>query len=348
MNTLSAQEQQLLELIQTHFPCTSRPYHALADMLETSEQQVLALLRSLKERGILRQISAIFDAQALGFHSTLAAFQIEDARLDAAAGIINAHPGVSHNYQRDHRFNLWFTLSVPRDLDLNGQIEQLARKTSCPHFLNLPALRMFKRQVYLKFTQQQSAPIISSQTEHHLEDSPPLTEALPVDVQRRLMRELQKDLPLTPKPFHAIASRCDVKEETVLKFLETLKAAQKIRRFAAILKHTHAGFTANAMVVWKIPDRAIQSFADHAVTHDAISHCYERLTTTDWPYNLYTMIHGRTQTDIENITADLAAHCDETPHYEALYTVKEYKKQRVDYFSAAFYEWDSSNYKDSL
>jgi DNA-binding Lrp family transcriptional regulator len=118
MNTLTAQEQQLLELIQTNFPSVSRPYHALADVLEISEQEVLALLHSLKAHGILRQISAIFDAQALGFRSTLATFQIEAERLDAAAEVINAHPGVSHNYQRDHRFNLWFTLSLPHDLDL--------------------------------------------------------------------------------------------------------------------------------------------------------------------------------------------------------------------------------------
>ncbi len=256
-----------------------------------------------KARGILRQISAIFDAQALGFRSTLTAFQIEAEQLEAAAAIINAHPGVSHNYQRDHRFNLWFTLSLPRDLDLTEHISLLARKTSCPHFLNLPALRMFKRQVYLNFGQQQSSPIIFY--EHSLNDSLPLTEVLPADIQHCLMQELQKDLALTPRPFHAIALRCDVKEETVLKFLETLTAVQKIRRFAAILRHTHAGFTANAMVVWDISQQTIPCFTDRAVTHDAISHCYERLTTSDWPYNIYTMMHGRTQADIENVMADL-------------------------------------------
>lgn len=372
MNTLTAQEQQLLELIQTNFPCVSRPYHALADVLEISEQEVLALLHSLKAHGILRQISAIFDAQALGFRSTLATFQIEAERLDAAAEVINAHPGVSHNYQRDHRFNLWFTLSLPHDLDLTEHISLLARKTSCAQFLNLPALRMFKRQVYLKFTQQQSAPEgcsmhvensvstsldalcparqadprwaeyreINKSAERRTNDFQPLPDALPADIQRCLMRELHKDLPLTPAPFHDIASRCDVKEETVLKFLASLKTTRKIRRFAAILRHTHAGFTANAMVVWKIPDRAIQSFTDHAVKYDAISHCYERLTASAWSYNIYTMIHGRTQADIETIVADLAAHCDDTTEYEALYTVKEYKKQRADYFSEAFYEWN--------
>ncbi|GAK60297.1 transcriptional regulator, AsnC family [Candidatus Vecturithrix granuli] len=340
MYTLTEKEQQLLDLIQRHFPCTSKPYQVLAEMLGASEQEVLTLLHSLKERGIIRQISAIFDAKALGFHSTLAAFQIENERLDAAAKMINSHPGVSHNYQRAHRFNLWFTLSIPRDLDLIEHLSQLAQKTSCAQFLNLPAIRMFKRQVYLNFSQQQNFPGIPSYPEPRLNDSPPLPEVLPADIQRCLMRELQNDLPLIPTPFYDIASRCDVKEETVLKLLTTLKTTQKIRRFAAILRHTSAGFTANAMVVWKIPDRAIQSFTDHAVKYDAISHCYERLTASAWSYNIYTMIHGRTHADIENIVADLAAYCDETPQYQALYTVKEYKKQRVDYFSEAFYEWD--------
>lgn len=303
------------------------------------------LLRSFKERGILRQISAIFDAQALGFRSTLAAFQIEDHRLDAAAEIINTHPGVSHNYQRDHPFNLWFTLSVPCDLDLTAHLAQLARKISCSHFLNLPALRMFKRQVYLRFTQQQSFPPILEHPEPRMQDSQGLTDFLPAGIQRRLMRELQKDLPLSPTPFYDIATRCDVKEETVLKFFTALQASQKMRRFAAILKHTTAGFMTNAMVVWKIPKQAIQRFTEYAVTHDAVSHCYERLTASDWPYNIYTMIHGKTRDDAEQIIADLTARCDEAVEYQALYTVKEYKKQRVDYFSEDFYKWDRQHHE---
>lgn len=342
MNTFTAQEQRLLELIQTNFPCTSRPYQTLAQQLGTSEQEVLAFLRSFKEHGILRQISAIFDAKALGFSSTLAAFRIDEDKLDAAAEIINAHPGVSHNYQRGHRFNLWFTLSVPQELDLTGHIQHLARKTSCSQFLNLPALRMFKRRVYLRFNQQQPEHRIdASQGKPGVQRSRCVqTEVCPPDVERCLMRELQKDLPLSPTPFYDIASRCDVKEETVLRLLTALQTSQKMRRFAAILRHKKVGFTANAMVVWNIPTQEIEGFTDYAVTYDAISHCYERPGTLVWPYNIYTMIHGKTRDDTEQIIADVAAHCEGTSQYEALYTLKEYKKQRVDYFSKAFYEWD--------
>ena len=166
------------------------------------------------------------------------------------------------------------------------------------------------------------------------------------ELEQKIIASIQEDMAITSRPYLKIAEDLGISESELLKNLKDLCDRGVIRRFGATLRHQRTGFTANAMVVWNIPSKTIKTFTEHTVTYDAISHCYERLKTPVWPYNIYTMIHGKTRNDTEQIIADLAAHCEGTPQYEALYTVKEYKKQRVDYFSETFYEWDKQQNED--
>ena len=338
MNTLTKTEQHILQIIQADFPLTAKPYEAIGKSIGRTEHEVIEILRSLKKRNIIRQISAIFNAQFLGFTSALVSFQIQAQHLDTAAAIISAHPGVSHNYQREHRFNLWFTLSVPEKVDRKQHVQKLAELTSCTHYLYLPGLRTFKRRVQFDMNTHLKNPMVLSQTSEVLpEMSRKIT--LPIGIQYGIMSELQKDLPLSPTPFTDIAKRFQVEEDLFFHFLHDLKTSQKMSRFAGILKHRSLGFTANAMVVWNIPDSTILPFGEYAATYQAISHCYERVTYPEWPYNIYTMIHGASRDDTQKVIDELSAQFD-MKSYEILYSCKEYKKQRINYFSQDIYAWD--------
>ncbi|MBD3308746.1 Lrp/AsnC family transcriptional regulator [candidate division KSB3 bacterium] len=334
--SLTATEQAILHILQSDFPLTSRPYQAIGTALGQSEADIIQMIQSLKDRKIIRQISAIFHGTALGFTTTLVAFQLPEETLDQAAQIISDHPGVSHNYQREHPFNLWFTLAVPQELEITRHIAILAEMTGCTTSLYLPSTRMFKRQVQLEIADSLPKVTLPSRV------SPRLSRKinLPAEIQHCLMRELSKDLPLSPTPFQDLARRCQVEEDVVFELLDDLQSTHTMSRFAGILRHRHVGFTANAMVVWDVPAAQVSAFVDTVIQYQAISHCYERVTYPNWPYNLYTMVHGTTKQATCQIIDDLASQWPHVP-YEILYSGKEYKKQRVNYFSQDIYAWDT-------
>lgn len=336
-HTLTTTEQQLLDIIQTNFPLTAHPYHTIAQRLGISEHEVITTLESLKARQIIRQISAIFLSSKLGFETALISFQIPDSQIEQAAEIINGHPGVSHNYQRAHTFNLWFTLSVPQDLDIQQHIQALARLTQCTRFLYLPGIKTFKRRVQFPMNTELKEP---AKIFHSFEASSKMSRKITISekLQRGIMDALQQDLPLTPTPFLDIARRFQVDDATFFDFVASLKTSRTMSRFAGILRHRHVGYTANAMVVWEVSNDTLEKFGRYASAKQAISHCYERVTYPEWPYNMYTMIHGMTPEDTQSVIDDLATKFPHTS-YEHLYSVREFKKQRVNFFDNAIYAW---------
>lgn len=335
--TLSTTEQQLLDIIQTGFPLTARPFYAIGQRLGISETEVLTTLEALKTRQIIRQISAIFLGHALGFQTALMSFQVPESRVDQAADFISGHPGVSHNYLRAHAFNVWFTLSVPHDLDIQQHVHTLARLTACDQSLYLPGRKTFKRRVQFAVSPNLKEPTKPS---HSSEPSSKMSRKITLsdEIQRGIMEALQYDLPLTPTPFLDIARRFQVAEETFFDFLDFLKTSRKMSRFAGILRHRHLGYTANAMVVWEVPADMVDEFGTYGAANPAISHCYERVVYPQWPYNMYTMIHGTTAEETQSVIDDLVEKFPNTPH-ERLYSVREFKKQRVNFFDNAIYEW---------
>jgi DNA-binding Lrp family transcriptional regulator len=334
---LSRTERHLLDIIQTSFPLTARPYQAIGQRLGLSEQEVIATLESLKSRQIIRQISAIFLGNMLGFDTALISFQVPDPAVEQAAETINGHPGVSHNYLRAHALNIWFTLSVPQDLDIQQHVQTLAGLTACVRYLYLPGLTKFKRRVQFPMKAETKQPAATPYSfESSLKKSRKIT--LSNETQCSIMEALQQDLPLTSTPFLDIARRFKVDEEPFFDFVASLKTTRKMSRFAGILRHRHLGYTANAMVVWNVAKHLVEEFGSYASEKPAVSHCYERVTYPDWQYNMYTMIHGITPKDTNAVIEDILAKFPNTP-YEKLYSVREFKKQRVNFFNNAIYEW---------
>ena len=124
-------ENELLFQMQNAFPMIQRPFEVIAKELDSTEEEILKMVQKLKEEKIIRQTSAIFDTKRLGYKSSLVAFKVSEENIEEAASIINAHPGVSHNYLRNHDYNIWFTMAVAPDskLGLEKTIEILKERT---------------------------------------------------------------------------------------------------------------------------------------------------------------------------------------------------------------------------
>ncbi len=320
-------DSRLLDLLQTEFPLVARPYLALAERLATTEPDVIARLERLKRERIIRQISAIFDSRKLGYQSTLAAFSVPDERVEEVAAALSEHSGVSHSYLREHRHNLWFTLTLPPGSDCRVELDRLAERLQPASSLFLPVVRVFK--IGVSFAMSDKAQALSGPAT--FDPTPPTAVELD-DAQRDAVRQLQRDLPLTPEPFAKLAAAIELAPEALLAQAERFLADGTMRRFAAVLHHRQAGYSANGMACWVVPEAQLLEFGRLSATANEVSHAYERLAyPPDWPYNLFTMIHGRSTEDVRAVAARLSEQSG-IDDYIVLFSTREFKKQRVKYF----------------
>ena len=135
-------DTEILNEIQWTFPLVAKPFDEMAKKFEIPSDEVKNRLIQLKRKGVLRQLSAIFDTRKLGYTSSLVAMEIEPDKLEYVAHQINRHPGVSHNYEREHEFNLWFTLAVPPGSDLEKELEKFSKLDGIKKTRMLPTLQL--------------------------------------------------------------------------------------------------------------------------------------------------------------------------------------------------------------
>jgi DNA-binding Lrp family transcriptional regulator len=332
---LDSVDRQLLDLLQESVPLVPRPFAALGQALGVSEDEALSRTRRLKEE-IIRQIGPIFSSRRLGYQSTLAAFHVIPERLEQVAARASRHPGVSHNYARNHHYNLWFTLTLPPDQDLDVEIARLAAESGVSDVLNLPSLRRFKLGVHFRMSEGESRSHPDAAARGRC------GPATLTDFERDVVRVLQGDLPLEPRPFERAAAKLGVTEERLLEAARDLDRRGVMRRFSAVLRHRQAGFIANGMACWVAPQARIVEAGQTAATFPEVSHCYQRPTYPPrWPYNLFTMVHGRTRDEVESTVERIHREIGPLEH-TILYSEREFKKQRVRYFTESASEPDWS------
>jgi len=317
---------RLLDLLQQGLPLVPDPFAVLGRRLGFEEDEVLVRIRRLKEAGVIRQIGPIFDSSRLGYRSTLVAFRVEPERLDGVAQRVSGHPGVSHNYARDHTYNLWFTLTLPGDRDLEEVVSLLAEESGVEDYLNLPAVRIFKIGVRFDLSGRSSQVPVS-------QESPAPADLVRLSqFERDLVRVLQGDLPLVERPFREAALRLGVTEEELLEAVQGLSRRGVMRRFGAVLRHRRVGFTANGMACWVVPEDRIVEAGRAAAAFREVSHCYQRPAYAPrWPYTLFTMVHGRGREEVEAVVRRIHRVIGPLDGV-VLYSLKEYKKERVRYF----------------
>ena len=336
-------DAQLLNAVQWSFPLDAAPYAVLAERLGLTEDEVIDRLRAVKAEGVLRQLSAIFDTRALGYTSALIAAKVDADRIDAAAEIINEHPGVSHNYKRNHDYNLWYTLAVPPGEDFDTHLDVLHQASGARVTRKLPTLKLYKIGVKLDMTGKMAADAKAEVLEH---ERPERKADMPApelsDLEVRVIQLCQDDLPLEPRPFAAQAEKLGINEDELLAILHSFTERKLMRRFAAVMNHRTAGFKANAMGVWAVPEDDLEEIGPQMAGFAAVSHCYRRPTYDDWPYTVFTMVHGRSARDCE-ATIDAIASETGVDEYTLLWSIKEYKKVRLRYFNSEWAAWNERN-----
>ena len=320
-------DREILNEIQWTFPLVERPYHELASRFGIGPEQMMERLRRLKEGGILRQLSAIFDTRKLGYKSSLVAMDVEPGMLERVAARVNEHPGVSHNYERRNDFNLWFTIAVPPGASVEKELEKFSGLPGVRRVRMLPTLRLFKIGVKLDMVEEKKLAV--SPTEGGA--GPPAREFSPTEADKEFVRHLQRDLEITDEPFSGYARSLGMSAAQIFERLRRYQEMGVLRRFAAILRHRDAGFTANGMIVWKVPEGRIEEVGSKLGAFPQVSHCYQRPTYPDWPYNVFSMIHCRTVGEARQVASQIEEHVG-VSEYDILFSSREFKKSRVEYF----------------
>lgn len=324
MQEIDQRDRELLGALQGEIPLLSTPFAVIGQMIDMSEKEVIKRTDRLKREGLVRGVAAQFDTRALGYRSCLVAAKVAPERIDDAAAAINAHPGVTQNYKRNNDFNLWFTIAIAptSKLGLEKTVEILGGEAECDTVRALPTLKQFK----------------SSDDDGHAEAK--YTPLTPGEIE--CVRLLQRDLPLQPRPFDALAKSSGLDSDELLGTARSLLKRGQLRRFGAQIAARKPGFSASAMGVWIVPENAVDDVGARMSQNKAVSHCYLRPVYDDWPYNLYTIVHGRSVDECESIINDLALDTG-IDEKQALYPTKEYKKARINLFSPECDEWESAH-----
>jgi DNA-binding Lrp family transcriptional regulator len=333
-------DKKLLNLMQGSFPLEPQPYAHVAGLAEVPEDEVLRRVQRLLDERIIRQVTPIFDTRVLGYSSMLVAAKVDPEHPWRAGKIINSHPGVSHNYLRNHDFNMWFTIATEPDskLGLQGTLDILQELTGAESIRQLPTLKLFKIRMDLEMEKGTKDLAAMGVAQEPMEPDP--IEV--TDLDRAVILALQGDMPVVSEPYAPAAAEVGISVPELLEHLESMKERKALRRVAAILFHRRAGFSANGMGVWNIPEEQIMEIAPVMASYRGISHCYQRPTYGDWPYSGYTMAHGRSKEECDAILDSIAQETG-IQDRRTLYSSTEFKKIRLLYFTDEHKRWEAEH-----
>jgi DNA-binding Lrp family transcriptional regulator len=333
-------DKRLLNLLQGSFPIAERPYAHVAGLADVPEEEVLVRTKRLVDERIIREVTPIFDTRVLGYSSMLVAARVDPENPWRAAKAINSHPGVSHNYLRDHDFNIWFTIATEPGsaLGIDGTLDVLQRLTGAESVRQLPTLRLFKIRMDLEMEKGTETLAAAAESVDHRE--PEAIELSELDV--AVIRATQGPMEVLPEPFAPAAAELGMAQEALLAHLESMQERRALRRVAAILFHRRAGFSANGMGVWRVPEERIPELGPRMASFRGISHCYQRPTYADWPYSVFTMAHGRSKEECDAILDSIAEDTG-IEDRRTLYSSTEFKKCRLRYFTDEHERWEAEH-----
>ena len=316
-------EFRLLNEFQRDFPLCSAPFAELAARLGVAEKVVLGGLEKLRREGKISRVGAVFAPKRIGA-STLAAMAVPPEQLDAVAAAVNRFPEVNHNYEREHRYNLWFVVTAGSEGRLQATLSAIEKAAGYP-LLPLPLVEEF--HIDLGFSLLGGKP-------KNVAVARPVPPAVPMgEAERRLVSVLQEGLPLFIRPFALIAERTGASESEVLGRIGRWLEEGAIKRFGVVVRHHELGFRANAMVVHDIADAQVSELGRALAEEPAVTLCYRRpRALPDWPYNLFCMIHGRERAEVEATIADLRQrHGLNDCAHDVLFSLTRYKQNGARY-----------------
>ena len=349
-------EARLLNRLQADFPLVARPFACLAEELGATEGAVVAAVQQFLAGGLVREISPVFEARALGYVSTLAAMQVPPERVAEVAEIINGYPEVTHNYLRDYALNMWFAVIAAGEAEKARVLREIEAKAACGEVHDLPALRLFKVRAVFEVGPHPPAPsprverggtaeadgrpcrgaihrahgATASLGSGRDESRPYTTAAHVAEHDWPVIEALQDGIAAVERPFAALAEKAGVGEEEFLQRTQALVESGIIRRFGARVRHHRAGLEGNLMVAWRVPAERVEAVGALFAQSPAVTHCYVRPDFAGFPYGLYTMVHARDEAKAAQQVAAMAEDAG-VGEYAVLRTVKELKKTTPRY-----------------
>ena len=325
---LSKLQKRLCNELQDGLGVCARPFDDLARYLGSDEGTVLREIGRLKEAGIVRRIGALIDYRVLGLTSTLVAAHIPEENLREVAEAVNSLAEVSHNYRRNHYYNLWFTLQGETEKEIERTLSELGERFDID-FHSLPVKRVFKLDVRFDV---ESEGQLSGDVEQAAVEVKRKKEKVKIELSERekqILAELQGDLKLTSKAFDFLCVG-GLEEKEVLEIIKGLIDKGVIRRIAAVVDHRKLGFTANVLFCSEVPENKVVEAGERLARFGIVSHCYERETFEGWVYNLFAMMHGRSMGEIQHVI-NRFVKAEGIDSFELLPTAAELKKRPVKY-----------------
>ncbi|MEF8783019.1 MAG: Lrp/AsnC family transcriptional regulator [Haloarculaceae archaeon] len=329
---LSRADARLVDGFQSGFPVTERPFRAVGEALDEPEERALSRVRRLSEDSVFRRVGPVLNPPVIG-SSALAALSVPEARFEAVTEVVNAYESVNHNYGREHRFDMWFVVTAETRDRREAVLDEIESRTGC-QLLRLPMRTEYYIDLEFPVVNDDRLAREGWSSETPVEPTPIRDGACSdlTALDRRLIPALQDGLSLSPTPYRDVAERVDASVGDVLAAIERLSDWNCIKRIGCVVNHHAVGFDQNCMVVWDVPEAELDERAVAAGRQPSVTYCCHRprRETAGWPYNLFTMIHGRSREAVEATIDELAAEhlrCD----HARLHTTEVLKQTGVRY-----------------
>jgi DNA-binding Lrp family transcriptional regulator len=310
MSNLSAFDKRLCNELQIGLPIAERPFAIIARILKTSEAKVLERTRALVKLSVIRRLGVSINWRAIGKASTLVAAHIEQENLKKVISAVNKLQGVSHNYLREHHYNLWFTLRADSQKDIDAILKKLSRRFGVA-FNTLPVERIFKLDARFdaasngkRLLPARCLPCVAFLSSIALAKEEAKQGPL-CSIDEQILKGLQEGLKVVKRPFNFLGKDAFENYDSLLHIAGMIDDGV-INRLGAMVNHNKLGFTANAMFVCKAKKSRAVEIGEKLAALGIVSHCYERKTFTGWPYNLFAMMHGCNMVDIRKVVERFA------------------------------------------
>ncbi len=279
---------RLLEKWQRGLPIVERPFRAMAKACDASESDVISSLAAMQENGMIARVGAVVRPNTIGA-STLAALSVPDLEADETGELLASEPLINHVYLRENDWNFWFVTTGPDRASVDAVLARVARQTN----RRVLDLRL-ERSYYIDLGFELSGP----HKKHHVD---PDSERVAATFERRdddaeLVQRLMTGLALVERPFDDLAEKLGREATDVLARIRELSEAGVLPRLGLIVRHRALGWRSNAMVVWDVPEDRIDAIGCELAKVPGVNLCYRRSRyETEWPFNLYCMIHAKSR-----------------------------------------------------
>jgi DNA-binding Lrp family transcriptional regulator len=322
-------DKELLQQLQDNFPVEKRPWTDLGKMLGISEAEVLSRIQRLSADGVIRKLRTILDARKLNTcSSTLMAMKVPEAKMEAVVNVVNEYMSVTHNYRREHDYNLWFTVTTCGSKDLRSTVEEIKRRTGIPEhdILDLPTTAVFKIDVRFKFTNGG----LKAMNRNSNGNSNLISNLNNADaINKAIIHSTQERIPLVDEPFAEIAKETGISQDEVIARLNELISVGVIKRLGISVNQRKIGIVANAVVAWKVPQDQVKRVGTMLSEYKEITHCYERVTVPGkWECNLFTVIHSYNRESVEE-TARMMSEAVGISDYLVMFSNEQFKRTSV-------------------